>query len=226
MPKLRPQLRFPRLAVCALLALALQAPARADRDFFSRDPLSDQIDIVVIDREVIAIDARGGAERSIELHLREEVGFRGARGIVAAALTSERVLLFAANRGWLELRWQNGELAPERVLLGERVALLATSMRVIGFNAETGIAIEERVSPREPVLDLAIGANAGAALTSRRLLGLSLNASRLIEEKVSLNEPVESLDAGANIITATTPRRLLIFRATGSSWEERPRRLR
>ena len=118
------------------------------------------------------------------------------------------------------------DVVAELARSGERVALLATSMRVIGFNAESGIAIEERVSAREPVLDLAVGANAGAALTSRRLLGLSLNASRLIEEKISLNEPVESLDAGANIITATTPRRLLIFRATGSSWEERPRRLR
>lgn len=222
MPKRRPSRLLPLLAACALFALA----ARADRDSFARDPLSDQIDVIVVDREVIAIDARGGAERSIDLHLREEVGFRAASGIVGAALTSERVLLFAANRGWLEMRWQNGEHPPDRVLLGERVALLATSRRVIGFNAESGIAIEERVSKREPVLDLAVGANAGVALTTRRLLGLSLAASNFVEEKVGLNEPVESLDAGANIITATTPLRLLIFRATGANWEERQRRLR
>jgi hypothetical protein len=191
-----------------------------------RDPLSDQIEVVVVDRDVLAIDARGSAERSIRLNLHEQVGFRAARGIVGAALTDQRVLFFAANRGWLELRWQAGEIPPERVLLGERVALLATSKRIIGFNAESGVAIDERVTPQEPVIDLAIGANTGAAQTSRRLLGLSLTAGSFVEEKIGVNEPVESFEAGANIITVTTPRRILIFRSTGASWEERSRRIR
>jgi hypothetical protein len=209
-----------------LLALALLPSARADRRDGFRDPLSDQIEVVVVDREVVAIDAEGSGDRSAELSLRESVGFHAARGIVGAALTSERALFFSANRGWLSLRWLPGEQVPERVLLGERVALLATSKRVIGFNAESGIAVDESIGRSESVHDLAVGANAGAALTSRRLLGLSLGSSRFIEEKIGVNEPVESLDAGANIITAKTPRRLLIFRATGASWEERPRRLR
>lgn len=229
MPIRRPELMPTLLAALALVSCAVlvSEPGSADhRDFFSRDPLSDQIDVVVVDREILAIDARGGAERSIELGLREEVGFRAARGLVAVALTSERALLFAANRGWLELRWGKGEIPPDAVLLGERVALFASSHRVVGFNAESGIAVEERVTQREPVLDLAVGANAGAALTSRRLLGLSLTASRFVEEKIGLSEPVESLQAGANIVTATTSRRILILRATGGNWEERPRRLR
>jgi hypothetical protein len=212
--------------VALLFGLAVVPAARADhRDRF-RDPLADQIEVVVIDREVVAIDAEGGGDRSAELSLREEVGFHAARGIVGVALTSERALFFSANRGWLSLRWLPSERVPERVLLGERVALLATSKRVIGFNAESGIAVDEPLGRNEPVHDLVIGANAGAALTSRRLLGLSLGSARFIEEKIGVSEAVESLDAGANIITATTPRRLLIFRASGATWEERPRRLR
>ncbi len=212
-------------ALAALAAAWLWLPRAAGADF-TRDPLSDQIDVVVVDREVLAIDARGSAERSIGLHLREQVGFHGAGGIVGVALTSERVLFFAANRGWLELRWESGEVPPDSVLLGERVALLATSKRVIGFNAESGLAVDERVGRREPVLDLAIGANTAAVLTSRRLLGLSLSAARFIEEKLGVNEAVESMQAGANIITVTTARRVLIFRSTGGNWEERQRRLR
>jgi hypothetical protein len=151
----------------------------------------------------------------------------GARGRVGVALTDQRVLAVAVGSGaWQEADRHLDEELPGDALLGDRVALIVTSRRILGFDGGSGNLVESRLGIRERVLALRVGENVAVAVTDRRALGLSPMVGGFFEAKLSLAERLESLTAAANLAIVTTDRRVLIFRAPSGSWEQRLRTLR
>lgn len=190
-------------------------------------PLADVLEVLVLDRQLVAVDARGGGQRELPLRLEERVLWTGARGRVGVALTDQRVLAVSAgSAAWQQANRQREEQLPSDALLGDRVALIVTSQRVLGFDGESGNLVESRLGVRERVLALRAGENVAVAVTDRRALGLSPMVGGFFEAKLRLAERFESLTAAANLATVTTDRRVLIFRAPSGSWEERLRTLR
>jgi hypothetical protein len=211
----------------ALAASLLLTAAVAAAQQPGEVPLADVLEVLVLDRQLVAIDARGGGQRELALRLEESVLWTGARGRVGVALTDQRVLAVAAgSAAWQEADRQLDEKLPGDALLGERVALVVTSRRVLGFDGGSGNLVESRLGIRERVLALRAGENAAVVVTDRRALGLSPMVGGFFEAKLSPVERFESLTAAANLATVTTDRRVLIFRAPSGSWEERPRTLR
>jgi hypothetical protein len=210
------------VAVPILLAATLALAQRPDEV-----PLADVLEVLVLDRQLVAIDARGGGQRTTPLRLDERVSWTGARGKVGVVLTDQRILAVAVgSAAWQEADRQREETLPQQALLGDRVALVVTSQRAIGFDGGSGNLVESRLGIRERVLSLRAGENAAVVVTDRRALGLSPSVGGFFEAKLSLAEDLESVDAGANLVTVTTSRRVLIFRAPSGSWEERRRTLR
>jgi hypothetical protein len=190
-------------------------------------PLSDILDVVVIDRQVVAFDARTGGQRVEPLRREERVTWKGVRGQVGVVLTDERVLAIAAGSGaWQEADKRLDEKLPPSAILGDRVALVVTSLRAIGFDGGSGNLLETSLGPRERVLGSRTGENVAVVATDRRALGLSPQVGGFFPTKIELGERIESLDTSANLATLTTNRRVLIFRAPFGSWEEKRRRLR
>jgi len=184
--------------------------------------LADDLQIVVLPREVLSIDARGGGQLAAPLELGERVLWTGVRGRVGVALTDRRVLAVSTQSGaWQETRYRRTEDIPGEPLLGGRVALLSTQVRVIGFDGGSGNLVERELGPRETLVDRAVGDNVAVAVTDRRALGLSPFAGGFFEAKLRLGERLEGLSVVANAATLTTSRRLLIFRAPTGTWEER-----
>ena len=67
-----------------------------------------------------------------------------------------------------------GESAPPPPpLLGDRVALVVTEQRVLGFDGGSRNLVERRLGPREQVLRTEVAANVAVVVTDRRALGLS-----------------------------------------------------
>jgi hypothetical protein len=210
-----------------VLALCAVAPAASAQLLPDTVPLADILDVLVIDRELVAFDARTGGQRSERLRLDEQVVWKGARGRVGVVITDQRVLAIAAGSGaWQRENKRLEEVLPSSALLGDRVALVITSQRALGFDGATGNLIETRLFIHEEVLGIRTGENVAVVATDRRALGLSPLVGGFFPTKLQLAERIEALDTSANLATLTTNRRVLIFRAPFGSWEEKRRRLR
>ena len=209
-----------------LLAMAVvSGPARA-QNVAGEVPLADVLDILVVDRELLAIDAAGGGQTAARLRLKETVLWKGARGKVGVIITDQRILAVATQSGsWQETDYGRTEQRPESALLGERVALAITSERVLGFNGGSGNLVEYRLGPREKVVASRVGENVGVVVTDRRAIGLSPFLGGFFATSLTLGDQVEAVTAESNLATVTVNRRVLIFRATTGSWEERWRNL-
>lgn len=217
-----------RKAILLALLLSLARPASTFEQFDPQQqtPLSDILEIVVLPRSVLAIDATTGGETEVDLQLREKVLWQATRGRVGAVITDRRLLMVATNSAaWQTTRFGQGEEPPSSVLLGDRVGLVWTARRALGFDGGSGNLVESSLGPREVVLEAAVGENVAVLLTSRRALGLSPFAGGFFPISIRLGEPVESLVAKANLATLTTPQRILIFRTNTGDWEERDRDL-
>jgi hypothetical protein len=212
-------------ALLTIGGLLLAAPAGAQ--LLDEVPLADVLEVLVLDRNLVAIDAEGGGQRDVQLRLEERLLWTGARGRVGVALTDQRILAVAVgSAAWQSENRLRGEVVPDRALLGDRVALVVSSLRVLGFNGGSGNFAETRLGPREKVLALRTGENVAVVVTDRRALGLSPSVGGFFETPINLVERLESVEAAANLATVTTHRRVLIFRAPSGSWEERLRTLR
>jgi len=190
-------------------------------------PLSDILEVFLLDRDLVAVDAESGGQLTARLRLSEQLVWSGARGRVGVAITDQRVLAVAVgSAAWQIAEGQRDETLPERAQLGERVALVVTSKRVLGFDGGSGNLVETSLGIRETVQAVRVGDNVAVVVTDRRALGLSPVAGGFFPAKLQLAERLESVQAGPNLVTLTTNRRVLLFRTPTGTWEERLRRLR
>lgn len=213
---------MPAVAAIAVL-LALPAAAQIPDE----TPVEDVLEIVALEGRLLAIDARGGGQTSVLLEIGERVVWSRSRGKVGVALTDRRILaVTTGSASWQETRYRRTETHPKLALLGDRVALVHTSERVLGFTSVGGNLIEYQLGPNESLVDLRTGANVAAFLTSRQALGLSAKLGGFFPADLQLQERIIEFTPRANLVTVRTSRRLLIFRAPTGSWEERKLELR
>ena len=182
------------------------------------------LEILELDRELLAIDARGGGQLALRLRLDEHVVWKTTQGRVGMVLTDQRVLAVAVNSGaWQQTGLQIGEEAFGSAQLGDRVGLLVTSRRAIGFDGGSRNLLETRLGLRERVLATGVGLNVAVLVTDRRALGLSPAVGGFFDTPILLGETVERVEAESNLATVTTSRRLLVCRTPSGSWEIRLR---
>lgn len=214
----RPGAGLKRALLAAGIALALGRGAEG----FEESPLSPQLDVVVLPREVVAVDAEGGGSLGERLEIGERVLYAKQRGRVGVVVTDRRLLAVAVrSAAWQQTRYRNGEAPPADVVLGDRVALVVTPVRAIGFDGKTGNLVEATLGPQEAVLDSAVGQNVAVVVSDRRALGVSAARGGFFEVRMRVGERITRLDALADTVTLQTSRRLLVFRGPSGSWEER-----
>lgn len=207
----------PRLRLAAL-ALGVAALAHAAEE----SPLSPQLDIVVLEREVLAVSPDGGNPLGERLERGERVLHAKQRGRVGVVVTDRRLLAVASSSGaWQQARYRSGEAPPAEVALGDRVALVVTPLRAIGFDGKTGNLVEATLGPQERTLDSAVGQNVATVVSDRRALGLSAQHGGFFEARMRLGEAIVSLRAQADTVTLHTSKRLLVFDGPTGSWNER-----
>jgi hypothetical protein len=210
-----------RLLLPVLFLVGRAATAQVGEPARDEVPLEDLLEIVVLSHELVAIDATAG-DINLELHLGEKVQWKGTRGRVGIALTGERMLAVSTGSStWAELRYLNSERPPTGASLGDRVALITTNQRAIGFVASTGRLAEYRLGPQEVLRDSGVAANVGVVITNRLALGLSSEAGGFFTSKLQLKEKIRSLEMRANVGMIRTDRRLLTFRGPSGTWSER-----
>jgi hypothetical protein len=213
------------LLACVALLLMYGVARGGAQSLTPKLPLLDQLEIVHLDRDLVALGAAGGDTR-VRLELDERLVWTGTRGLVGAAVTNRRLLLVAAGRGiWQQVRFLRDEEPSTGAWVGERVVLAHTSRRVLGFSAIGGNVSEYRLGPNEHLVAVEVAEGVGVALTDRKALGFSSRLGNFSELSLGVREHVESLDVSAELATVTTVRRLLVFRGTGGVWGDRRREL-
>jgi hypothetical protein len=205
-----------------MLGLLIFLPLAAHAQRLDEVPLEDILQVLVRGREIFAIDARGGGQVSLRLEIGEQVHFAETRGRVGIVLTDRRVLA-VTNRSaaWQEERYRAAERPPTHAQLGDRVALVTTTKRVLGFDGGSGNLISTEIGPHEKLTSSVVGENVVVVLTNRRALGLSPHVGGFFPVPIHLGERIESVTAESNFATVVTARRILVFQAPSGSWVER-----
>jgi hypothetical protein len=218
--------RWLRVAAFPLLLLApLPGGTQTRPGADPRVPLGNLLEIVFEKNRVIAFGAEGGSLAE-KLESGENVYWHGTQGAVGVVLTDRRVLAVASISGsWQETRYQRNEQPPQTALLGDRVALVATSERAFGFDGGSGNLIEYQLGPQESLVATRTGSNVAVVVTDRKLLGLSPFVGGFFSTRLHVRERLESIDPGPNLVTVTTDRRYLTFRADSTIWTELKRPL-
>jgi hypothetical protein len=122
--------------------------------------------VTVSDKEIYVAD-REGMRPPISLSLGERVVRTGAKGCVGAAITTERLLVFADGQPAVEHRWRMGE-SGRRLVVGAHVAVAASSQRVLLFEQGQGQLHDVPVATAESVGKLYAYEDIALAVTARR----------------------------------------------------------
>ncbi len=212
---------------CAALAALLLGLAPAPASAQGQVPLEDVLEIILLDRNLRAYDARGGSGPTERLEIGENLIYHESRGRVGVAVTDRRILAVGVDSGsWQETRFRQTERPQARSFLGDRLVLILTDKRFLFFDGGTGLLTRQRIRLDEKLIGIEVGSNVGVVVTNRRALGFSPFAGGFFEIAVQLREKIEEISAKSNIATVVTNQRLLTFRAPTGAWGETDRNLR
>lgn len=205
------------VAVAIAPALAHAQHTRADQV-----PLGDLIEIVVMDDEILAVDAESGGSSVVRRRLAESVLWTGTRGRVGMVITDQRVLAVAPRSGgWQEAPYERGEAPARDAQLGDRVAVIILRQRVLGFLGTVGRFVQTRLGPHEDLRAVQVGANVAVIVTNREAIGLSPAAGGFFAIRLQVRERLTEVAARSNLATVQTDQRVLVFRAPTGTWAER-----
>jgi hypothetical protein len=186
--------------------------------FFDLRPIEDQLEIVQRDEHLLAVDAWSGAVAEIELGIDEEVLWSQVRGRIGLVVTNRRMLATVPADDWNERLFEVSESQPVRIVVGDRVALVATDRRVLTFEGLSGTWSETALGPRERVLSAAAGTNVAVAVTRTRVLGVAAASGGVFEAELGIREEAEQVRVHGSFATVETKLRLLTFRAPSGTW--------
>jgi len=206
--------------VALVLLSALQSEAATAQPPLAS--LEDRVQWHVLARELVAVDSTSGGEHRAPLGVGERVLDTRVDGEVGVAQTERRLIAVSANTGGVhELRFRSGERVVAGPLLGDRVALVVTTQRALGFDAGSGNWLEASLGPQERVVAVAVANHVAALATDRRALALSPTRGGFFEAPLALQEAPVSLSASGDLATLRTRTRLLVYRASSSRWSQR-----
>jgi len=191
--------------------------------------IEDQVDLIQVDRKLVAVEGASGRVLEIDLERGERVLLSEQSGRVAVCVTTSRLIGYesgASRFRELRLRMPRSKEADNaRILLGDRVALVALPTRLAALGKSGWLDVE--LAPAERVeLELLGESNVAAAVTSRRAIGFARSSGGFVEIALSPREAVESSSLEANSVTLITSRRVLSFSSGAVRWFERIRRNR
>ena len=190
-------------------------PAEVER----LDVLSIQQD----DRNLYGFNSLTGSRARVRLEIGEVVLFNESRGRVGIVLTDRRALGLTVGGNFQEVRYRLTERRPDFAVVSERVALVATTQRALGFVGKFGGWIEENFALDESAKALRVGTGVGIATTNRRALGLAPDVGRFASVPFNLRESLESVDAEDTLATLWTDQRILVFSGPRAVWTVRAR---
>lgn len=188
--------------------------ARADSD------IEDVVDVYESGGSVIAvIEGRNPVSRNLRLN--EAVLWQDAGGYLGAFLTDRHFLVISSTAAaWQALPLRRDEADTADAFLSQRIALLVTAQRAVGYDAAAGRFIEIRFPLREELVSAEAENHVAVVVTSGRAYGLAAGIPSFTEIRFRGRETLESVNVTSRKATIRTSDRLLTFDALGGHWRE------
>ena len=224
-----------RLALPVLLSAALLAasPVVAGRwgGGGSRPgiEIEDRIDLIQVDRRILAIDSRSQRQLEFTLDVNEQLLGLDSRGAVAVVRTNQRLLGLTSEHGsFQQLRYRVGErqAVPDDVYLGDRVLAVPLENRLVALSTTTESFQILEMGPREQIQRALADNNVVGIVTQRRAIAFSVRFPSFVEVTLSPKETIENTSVNDSSITLVTSRRILIYRAGTGVWNDLNRKNR
>ncbi len=183
--------------------------------------IEDQIDVLRVDRRLLAINAQTGRILEERLELSESPVALESQGVVGVVSTNRRLLgVTTESGGWQEVRLRLKEAAPQRFHLGDRMVLVPFEQRVVAFTRGAGTWSELELRPREKPGDLAVDTNVGFFVTHLRAVAISEVGGGFGEVLLTPKEKIDWVSVQQNLVTVQTTYRVLSFRTGAKRWVE------
>jgi hypothetical protein len=205
------------IAFVLLLARPGNAPAQIDPGV----EIEDRIDVVQVDRRILAVSAERGKILEIELRSTERVVASRSQGLIGVVTTNQRLLGATSRSGaWQAVELRLSETGQEPVHVSDRLALVLMPTRLMGLAGGTGIWTELRLHPGEKPVRAEVESHVGLCLTPRRAIALSARGGGFVETLLTPKEEIESMSLEESSITLTTPYRVLLYQNGSDRWTE------
>ncbi|MEE8556261.1 MAG: hypothetical protein V3T14_00065 [Myxococcota bacterium] len=195
------------------------APAPAQHD--AGLEIEDRLDVLRLDRRLLAVSADG--DRTLEVRLRpgEQVLRLESKGLIGVAATRNRLLGVTTRSGsWQEVRLRVRETEVPEIHLSERLVMIPMDTRLLALTRGGGIWTELQLLPGEKPIRVEVAPAVGLCLTQRRAIGLSAEGGGFIEINLGPRETVEAVALKDRSVTVRTVYRLLLFTSGASRWTE------
>jgi hypothetical protein len=208
------------LGTLALSTLAgLPAPAFGQSD--EGVEIEDRLDVLRVDRRLIAVSGDDGRILEEKLRPDERVVSLESQGVVGVAATEHRLLgVTTRSSSWQEIQLRVHEKAPGRLHLGDRIVVVPLERRLLALTRGAGIWTELDLLAGEVPVRVEVEAEVAVCVTGRRAIGLSAQGGGFVEVPLTPREEVESISLEARSVTLRTLYRVLVFRAGAVRWAE------
>ena len=207
------------LAALFLWAQGLPALSRAQTD--RGVEIEDRIDVLRVDRRLLAVSADSGSVLEEKLRLDERLVLLESDGVVGVAATDKRLLGITTRSGsWQEVQLRIGESAPARIHLADRLALVVLDRRLLALTQGGGIWTELELFAGELPVQIEVASEVGICVTGRRAIAISSEGTGFVEVPLTPREEVESVSVKDQSVTLRTLYRVLVFRGGFPRWLE------
>jgi hypothetical protein len=179
------------------------------------------VNLLEVDRHLIAVVGVGFAAVETDLELGEYVIAMESHGVVGIIATNHRLLgIHSRATFFTELRYRLAEkpVDPAGVHVGERIAMVELHTRLVGFAPQLNRFVEIGLGPNEYPRQAQVDVNLGVLVTPRRAIGFSARSSGFVEVLLSPQEVVESASFGDSSVTLILPHKILILRLGDKIW--------
>lgn len=194
-------------------------------EVYEEDLYREYIQLQVSERGVLAFPDRHPSA-AVDLETGEDILLSEEKGYVGAVVTNRRFLAISSLSGkWLSEPLEHGEENNADLKLGEKIAMLITDKRVIGFTFSGEGFVEYDLPFGSDIAAEDAGENFGIVAMRDRAVGLSSETGRFREMEYEVGETFESLEMATTLALVYTEDNIYSYRGSSGTWSirEKPR---
>jgi hypothetical protein len=183
--------------------------------------IEDRIDLVEVDRRLLAVNTDRGRVSQVDLRSTERVISLRSGGIVGVASTDQRLLgVTTRSSGFQEVDLRLTERGFKTLHVSDRLALVPLETRLLGLTAGSSVWTELGLLPGEIPVRVAIESEVGLCVTPRRAIALSGRGGGFVETSLTPKEEIEEASLEERSITLRTTYRVLVYQSGSDRWTE------
>ncbi|HKJ98127.1 MAG TPA: hypothetical protein VJ959_04335 [Desulfotignum sp.] len=194
-----------------------------EQDLYEEDLYEEYLQLQRNENRILAFSGRKPSV-AVDLEIGEKVRLSEEKGHVGAVLTNKRFLAISSMSGkWVSEPLISGEVNTAGLTVGEKVAMVVTDRRIIGFTPmkEGFIAYDLPIGTEVRARDA--GENFAIVAMSERAVGLSSETGNFRDIEFDIGESFTFLEMATTLALVHTEDNIYAYRGASGTWSIRPK---